>query len=341
MKGRKIARVLSTLIGLFALFASGHVSAATFTISDDIQLENVSAARTIETRNLFQVNFAARVPEFLNPLKVLEDAKEAPENLHEIKHWVSEKETVLFRLLERNDRYTDVDDPRLRWVKVDDAQTDISFPTFETPSELTAFRVSENLTWAEQPDQRRNVESFSTFVVKSSDSTCGFPNDFFNLSLSASELGGINWVKTASFEPNELGGPATPRISGVTWLTMPMPHVVGYGIGTKDHAKPPISTELRFGDADRDMTHMTVGFKEPRDIFRCRVYASGQDTSFTPPDYVSPFNQTALPDFGSPFFPLTPAAVPLPAGSILLATGILGMFFGRRKRATQQLEPQH
>ncbi|SHG77781.1 VPLPA-CTERM protein sorting domain-containing protein [Cognatiyoonia sediminum] len=330
MKGKRFTLIISALIGFLAMVASGPLSAATFALTEDIQLENVSAARSIETRNIYQINFTARTPRFLSPLEVLENAKDEPEKLLEIKHWLATERKVIFRLLQRNGRFTDVDDPRIRWYRTKTSETEIGFRPEETSTSEVSFPTGNALSWPDLEDGEEKTSNLTTFVVREQDSTCGFPNDFYNVALSSSEQGGLAWLRTATFQPAAPSQPRTPKISGVTWLNMSMPHVVGYAMGGEDHSSVPESQRLSFGATTNSEDSTISGFKQPRDIFRCRVYASDETASFNPPDFTSPFIRAAFPTFRTSSAPNSPEAVPLPAGAALLLSALLGLFVFRK-----------
>ncbi len=331
MKGNRFTLIISALIGLLAMVASGPLSAATFVLTEDIQLENVSAARSIETRNIYQINFTARTPRFLSPLEVLENANDEPEKLLKINHWLASERKVVFRLLQRNGRFTDVDDPRIRWYRTKTSETEIAFQPEETNTTEESFPPGSSLNWPNQEDGEEKTSTLTTFVVREQDSTCGFPNDFFNVVLSSSEQGGLAWLKTASFKPPAPGQPSTPKVSGITWLSMPMPHVVGYTTGGEGHSHPPEPQQLSFGNTTNTEQSTISGFKQPRDIFRCRVYASGETASFNSPDFTSPFGRSPFPTFRTGSTPNSPSAVPIPAGAALLLSALFGLFAFRKK----------
>lgn len=331
MKGHRFTLIVSTLLGLLAMVAGGPLSAATFALTEDIQLKNVSAARSIETRNIYQINFTARTPRVLSPLEVLENAKDEPDALLEINHWLATDRKIIFRLLHRNGRFTDVDDPRIRWYKTKSGETEIGFQPSETSTNQPSFPSNSALNWPDQEEGKGATSSLSTFVVREQDATCGFPNDFFNVALSSSEQDGLAWLKTASFQPAALGQQRTPKISGLTWLSMPMPNVVGYTSGGEGHSTPPAPQPLSFGDIKNSDQSTISGFKQPRDIFLCRVYASGDTASFNSPDFTSPFGNSPFPAFRTSSAPSSPEAVPLPAGAALLLSAMFGLFAFRPK----------
>ena len=334
MKDIRASLKRSLLGGVLAAFASGPLSAATFALTDEIELENVSAAASMDRKNVFQINYAAKQPQFLGPMVGIGDPEDeaTPDAL--VKIWFGAGTFLELSLSKGNAGFSDPDTPRVRWNKAPEAQK-VRYRADLDLADPEVFPSEVSLEWPATESDDNEPIMLDAFVVQESDTTCGFPNDFFDFSLTSAARSGQIWAQTATFAPHPFDGPRVPNLSGNTWLVMPMPHVVGYGIGTGNHAASPDGPYLSYPNHPQTAESMVSGFHQQSSIFRCRVYASGERPDFDLPNGVSPFGANRFGEFYEPLFPLTPASVPLPSGSVLLLTGLLGVAAcGRRKRKT-------
>ena len=329
MKDVRQVLLLSLSSCLLAIAASGPVSAASFALSDDTRLENVSTLQEIEQTNVIRANYIAQLPSFLQPLLDAEtpDSDEDSQPKSQIELWLAGFSTERFSVRLEDLWIIDDASPRIRWFDVKPSNKELAFEAADAPV------VTANLTFAESHGSG-DMEVLSPFVISAKDTTCGFPDDLLEIEPSFSARLGDIWALTATFAPHAFGGPHIPPMRDVTWLQISQPE---FKWQVKMQAEPFNApwAFLNYGDLPSPESAITLGFSHEPEVFKCRVFASALETPLLTPFPPSYFASQGFGGFPPFVIPVNPTTVPLPGTGGSLAMGLFALAAWRRGKRTK------